>query len=81
LEWNPSANNIKKMYMDWLLKNFDKGIILPKLIQKDRNCLLVKWVVQSWNCINTKIVQNSFNFCGYGIPDGIDPKWKKYYKL
>jgi len=34
-----------------------------------------KWLKK----INSKIVKNSFNFCGYGIPKNVDPKWLKYY--
>jgi hypothetical protein len=45
----------------------------------ERNKLLVKWISKSWSKIDDKIISNSFEFCGYGIPNNVEPKWMKHY--
>jgi len=62
-------------------KNFDKGMILPKLPLVKRSKLLIEWISESWEKINSEMIKNSFIFCGYGNNNNnIKPEWKKYYK-
>ena len=73
-------NHIKNEYMNWLINNFDNdNKTLPKLAKHERDKLLVQWISNGWEKIDTNIIKNSFNFCGYGITENIDPEWMKYY--
>ena len=62
------------------VKHFDDKK-LPELIKIKRNKLLVSWISKSWNHINNDMIQKSFEFCGYGIPEKINPGWKKFYNI
>jgi hypothetical protein len=77
----PFKSYIKNKYLGWLIKSIDNKT-LPKLEKKNRNILLVKWISESWNHIkaNDDIVKKSFHFCGYGITNNVEAKWKKYFK-
>ena len=46
----------------------------------DRNKLLVEWISKSWKRINTGMITRSFNLCGYGIHENIEPVWKNIIK-
>ena len=71
-------SHIRSKYTDWLIKNIDKTKGLPQLEKKDRNKLLVRWISESWSSITNVMIKNSFNYCGYGVPDGVEPKWKQF---
>ena len=76
----PFKTHIKNEYINWLVNNFnDEDKTLPELGKTERNKLLVKWISKSWKKIDNEIISNSFEFCGYGIPDNVEPKWVKYY--
>jgi DNA-binding transcriptional regulator YiaG len=77
----PFKSYIKNKYLDWLIESVDNKT-LPKLEKNDRNKLLVEWISESWDNIkaNQDIVKKSFHFCGYGIADNVEAKWKKYFK-
>jgi DDE superfamily endonuclease len=77
----PFKTFIKHQYVDWLMEHYDEHKTLPKLIITDRNKLLVEWISKSWKKINFDIIKKSFEFCGYGINENIEPKWKKYYNI
>jgi DDE superfamily endonuclease/Tc5 transposase-like DNA-binding protein len=72
---------VKDKYLEWLVEYFDENEVIPKLMLKDRKKLFVKWISEAWNNIDDTMIQNSFNVCGYGIPNEIEPKCKKFVNI
>jgi hypothetical protein len=63
-------SHIENQYIDWLIKNIDDKKEFPHLEKTIRN----KMDLQRLDPIDNQMIQNSFNFCGYGVSDGIEPK-------
>ena len=63
------------------MRHYNDHKKLPQLGIKDRNKLLVNWISKSWNYIDNIMIKNSFNSCGYAIPDVEKSKWYKYYEI
>jgi len=71
-------SHIRKKYLKWVIENIDRHNEFPYLGKIERNKLLVNWVSESWNCIGNSMIKDSFNFCGYGIPDKVHQKWEDF---
>ena len=38
-----------------------------------------EWGINRWEKIGGDIIKKSFECCGYGNNNNIEPQWKKYY--